>query len=242
MSLDLASGFLYNKTMKTKNVLSVSSSGDQFRQRLVTQSRELFFRYGFSRVSMDELAEDLGISKATIYRYFPDKESLLREVLKEVRGAMLSQLEELQSKAELSCREKLMNFFTSLGQTMSLINRELLKDIRFKLPDVWQEIEAFRREKIFPIFCQMVLEGVKKGEFRSDLDARLFLEIFYFLAQEFVNPDWLVKNDYAPSQLLDSIMRILFFGIFLEKDKAAGGKNGRHEKNKKRKGHKDEKK
>jgi len=155
---------------------------------------------------------------------------------------MLSQLEELQSKAELSCREKLMNFFTSLGQTMSLINRELLKAIRFKLPDVWQEIEAFRREKIFPIFCQMVLEGVKKGEIRSDLDARLFLEIFYFLAQEFVNPDWLVKNDYAPSQLLDSIMRILFFGIFLEKDKAAGGKNGRHEKNKKRKGHKDEKK
>ncbi|MBC7365122.1 MAG: TetR/AcrR family transcriptional regulator, partial [Candidatus Aminicenantes bacterium] len=159
--------------MKTKSVLSVSSTGDQLRQRLLAQSRELFFRYGFSRVSMDELAEELGISKATIYRYFPDKESLLREVLREVREATLSELEELQKRSELRCREKLMSFFTSLGQTMSLINRELLKDIKFKLPDIWQEIEAFRREKIFPVFCQIVLEGVKKGEIRSDLDARL---------------------------------------------------------------------
>lgn len=185
---------------------------------------------------MDELAEELGISKATIYRYFPDKESLLREVLREVREATLSELEELQKRSELRCREKLMSFFTSLGQTMSLINRELLKDIKFKLPDIWQEIEAFRREKIFPVFCQIVLEGVKKGEIRSDLDARLFLEIFYFLAQEFVNPDWLVRNDYAPTQLLHSIMRILFFGIFLGNDKTAGRKTRQKKDKKKRKG------
>ncbi|MGB9836006.1 MAG: TetR/AcrR family transcriptional regulator [Candidatus Saccharicenans sp.] len=202
--------------MKTKLVSKVSSTGDPLRQRLLVRSRELFFRHGFSRVSMDELAEDLGISKATIYRYFPDKESLLREVLKEVRESMLAELERLRADCKLSCREKLMSFFTSLGQTMSSISRELLKDIRFRLPEIWQEIETFRREKIFPVFCGLVREGVKKGEIRSDLDARLFLEIFYFLAQEFVNPDWLVKNDYAPSQLLESMMRILFFGIFLK--------------------------
>lgn len=202
--------------MKTKLVSKVSSTEDPLRRRLLVRSRELFFRHGFSRVSMDELAEDLGISKATIYRYFPDKESLLREVLKEVRESMLAELERLRADRKLSCREKLMSFFTSLGQTMSSISRELLKDIRFRLPEIWQEIETFRREKIFPVFCGLVLEGVKKGEIRSDLDARLFLEIFYFLAQEFVNPDWLVKNDYAPSQLLESMMRILFFGIFLK--------------------------
>ncbi|MBC7363807.1 MAG: DUF2188 domain-containing protein [Candidatus Aminicenantes bacterium] len=93
-----------------------------------------------------------------------------------------------------------------------------------------------RREKIFPVFCQIVLEGVKKGEIRSDLDARLFLEIFYFLAQEFVNPDWLVRNDYAPTQLLHSIMRILFFGIFLGNDKTAGRKTRQKKDKKKRKG------
>lgn len=215
--LTAADRFFYHKTMKTKSVLSVSEGNqDLLRRRILTRSQELFFRHGFNRVSMDELAEDLGISKATIYRYFPDKKSLLREVLKEVREALLSRLEQLRADEKLSSREKLLSFFRFFGQAMSSMDRELLKDIKSGLPDIWQEIESLRREKVFPIFCSIVLEGVKKGEIRSDLDARLFLEIFFFLVQEFINPDWLVRNDYSPSQLLDSIMRILFYGIFLE--------------------------
>ncbi|MFI6493485.1 TetR/AcrR family transcriptional regulator [Streptomyces sp. NPDC050564] len=41
----------------------------------------LFFAPGFARVSMDDLARELGMSKKTIYRHFPDKRSLLAAVL-----------------------------------------------------------------------------------------------------------------------------------------------------------------
>ncbi|MGW2938187.1 TetR/AcrR family transcriptional regulator [Streptomyces sp. NPDC001156] len=41
----------------------------------------LFFAPGFARVNMDDLARELGMSKKTIYRHFPDKRSLLTAVL-----------------------------------------------------------------------------------------------------------------------------------------------------------------
>src|SRR5215468_11664853 len=51
------------------------------RQRIVDAARAHFFSHGFRRVTMDDLAEELGISKKTLYAYFPGKFDLLEAVL-----------------------------------------------------------------------------------------------------------------------------------------------------------------
>ena len=43
------------------------------RQRIVEAARAHFFSHGFRRVTMDDLAEELGISKKTLYAHFPGK-------------------------------------------------------------------------------------------------------------------------------------------------------------------------
>ncbi|MEN1889514.1 TetR/AcrR family transcriptional regulator [Streptomyces mirabilis] len=68
--------------METNFVSRVSSSGDEQRaDAIVEAAGRLFFGAGFARVSMDDLARELGMSKKTIYRHFPDKRSLLVAVL-----------------------------------------------------------------------------------------------------------------------------------------------------------------
>src|SRR5437868_15506001 len=55
--------------------------GPGARQRIVDAARAHFFSHGFRRVTMDDLAEELGISKKTIYAHFPGKFELLEAVL-----------------------------------------------------------------------------------------------------------------------------------------------------------------
>jgi hypothetical protein len=40
--------------------------------------------------------------------------------------------------------------------------------------------------------------------------------MFWYLVQEFMNPDWIISHDYSPSELLQSIIDIVFYGIFVE--------------------------
>src|SRR6058998_2879115 len=54
---------------------------DPNRQRIVDAARAHFFSHGFRRVTMDDLAEELGISKKTLYAHFPGKFDLLEAVL-----------------------------------------------------------------------------------------------------------------------------------------------------------------
>ena len=50
-------------------------------ERIVKKAHELFMRYGIRSVSMDEVANHLGMSKKTIYQYYADKDELVDAVI-----------------------------------------------------------------------------------------------------------------------------------------------------------------
>jgi AcrR family transcriptional regulator len=73
--------------METKIVSSVSED-ERRAEVILAAASELFLAPGPGRVSMDDLARDLGMAKKTIYRHFPDKHSLLTAVLDRRFGAI----------------------------------------------------------------------------------------------------------------------------------------------------------
>jgi AcrR family transcriptional regulator len=58
----------------------MTEGGDQTRERLVAAARELYLRDGPERFSLREVARQVGLSPAAVYRHFADKETLLRAV------------------------------------------------------------------------------------------------------------------------------------------------------------------
>src|SRR5215469_12163978 len=65
----------------TNKSRSRSRKNASTRQRIVGAARAHFFSHGFRSVTIDDLAEELGISKKTLYAHFPGKFDLLEAVL-----------------------------------------------------------------------------------------------------------------------------------------------------------------
>ena len=53
------------------------------KERILQKANDLFRRYGFKSITMDEIATQLGASKKTIYQYFSDKDELVEAVVKQ---------------------------------------------------------------------------------------------------------------------------------------------------------------
>ena len=64
-------------------------------QRIVDAARVHFFNHGFRSVTMDDLAEELGISKKTLYAHFPGKFDLLEAVLADKLAGVEAKLKEV---------------------------------------------------------------------------------------------------------------------------------------------------
>ncbi len=67
-------------------------------------ARDLFSKYGYKKVSMDEVAKGAGVTKKTIYTYFKDKESMFKYFIDEELQIMKDELEKLE-KSDLSFAE-----------------------------------------------------------------------------------------------------------------------------------------
>ena len=51
------------------------------KEKISNYSQDVFFKSGFYKITMDEIAKGLRISKKTIYKYFPSKKNLLEAIV-----------------------------------------------------------------------------------------------------------------------------------------------------------------
>lgn len=190
------------------------------KQRIMMEARGLFFRYGFSKVTMDEAAEALGMSKKTLYRYFPSKEELLEEVTAAHMEECDSTLKGICRREDISPLEKLKLTMAYITGQFSRMSEPLMHDLRRNTPHIWKRVEEHRQKNIESDFGSLIREGRQKGLFRKDVDERLFILIYSGVVRDILNPETLSGLPLKPSQVYDAICKVLFEGLLTDKARA----------------------
>jgi AcrR family transcriptional regulator len=176
----------------------------------------MFFQRGFLRVTADEIAAELGISKATLYKAFSSKEEMLGAAVREVINEMAARVERLIGDDSPGFVEKMVALFAFLGTRLSQFGPLLLRDIQKSAPGIWKEIDEFRRDKIFRNFKVILEAGHKQGLFRGDIDMDLLLRMFLKLVEEFVNPAEIVRSGRSPAETFESVIKVFFQGVLTD--------------------------
>jgi TetR/AcrR family transcriptional regulator, cholesterol catabolism regulator len=211
--------------MKTKSVFLVSKAErpaeDPLRRRIVCESRELFLRLGYAPVTTGEIARRLGISKATLYKHFATKGDLLKAVVRTIEAEILAGVEPIVADPSLDFLDKLVRLATHIGDWLSRVGRVLAGDLRRNAPEVWAEVDRFRREKILANFAGLLEAGVAEGVVRADIDRDLVLAMLLDLVQNFINPDALLENRRSAREVFGTLFRLVFEGILTGRARAA---------------------
>lgn len=194
---------------------------DQIRSRIVRAAREKFLLHGFSRVTTEELTSALGISKKTLYKFFSSKEELLRSVLQTITHETAGHLEGIIQDESMEFVEKLQALLRFLGKQFTRIGRPFMEDLQKSTPELWEEVESFRHEKLLLNFRKLFEEGMKKGKIRPDLDPEFLTLIYTSTIESVVNPWVLSKLPLSGSQALTTIIEVYFHGILTEEARSA---------------------
>jgi AcrR family transcriptional regulator len=128
--------------VKTNGVSKVSkASGPSrgafpaLRARIVEAAAALFLSRGFIRVTSDEIAGRLGISKATLYKAFPGKEAILRAVVRRIMNEILAGVERVIADDSLGFVEKMVALLSFLGARMARFEPVLIRDLQRRSGD-----------------------------------------------------------------------------------------------------------
>ena len=142
------------------------------KERIQLKTTELFLQFGIRSVSMDDIANALGMSKKTLYQYYADKDELVQGVIDQHLG---------KSESDCSlCRLKSADAIHEIFLTMEQISEELSNMNPMLLYDLekfhYKAFQRFREHK--DKFLRKVVQdniewGMREGVYRDDIDVEI---------------------------------------------------------------------
>ena len=139
------------------------------RAKILKTAGELFFKFGIRSVSIDDICNELHISKKTFYTIFKQKDELVVELLD-----AMSQKKEKDYRAALGST---LNVLDLLMQSFKkLHNHSMEKHLAFGYdlekfyPELWHERQMMLKEMDLKYMAQMLLLGIEQGMYREDIN------------------------------------------------------------------------
>jgi AcrR family transcriptional regulator len=190
------------------------------RERIVATAERIFFLGGFSRVLMDDLARELGMSKKTLYSHFGSKEELLRAVLVRRTGEVEQGLEAI-IRARESFPLKLGHLARFLQSNVAEVSPVFVEDIRRYAPECFQVVEEFRGRAIPRYFGRLFEEGIRSGHVRRQVNRDLLIRMLVLSIQGIIRPAMVEQLRLRPREALEHILAIIFDGILTPRGRRA---------------------
>ncbi|MEO6132525.1 MAG: TetR/AcrR family transcriptional regulator [Saprospiraceae bacterium] len=147
-------------------------------EQILTAARKRFGHYGLSKTAMVDIANDIGMSKASLYYYFKDKESIFKAVIEKEQILFVQEMKKMiqsSNKAEWMLNEYVTLRISVLKKMLTLGKFTYSSFLEFK-PQIGCLMQDFKKEEI--VMIADILEfGVKTNQFSID-DIQKYAEFF----------------------------------------------------------------
>ncbi len=189
-------------------------------QRIVAAARNHFFAHGFRSVTMDDLAEELGMSKKTLYAAFPSKLDLLHAVLLDKFRHVEADLDRVMAAVSTDVLGALHQLLACMQRHAGEIQPPFVRDIRREAPEVFKTVEDQRRKIIQRYFGKIFEEGRRAGIIRKDIPTRLMIEMLVGVTEAIMNPPKMAELGLTPKSGYISVITVMLEGLLTEKGRS----------------------
>lgn len=167
MFLTIAAGNVrYTSAVPKLWAQTVKTHRRAVRDALLDTAARLVAQHGLRSVTMAQIAEDTGIGRATLYKYFPDVESILGAWHERQVGAHLEQLAALGNERG-SASERLKAVLAAYAMIQHELRIAHASELAVHLHRGEHVTRAQRRLRDF--IRELLVQGAKAGELRDDI-------------------------------------------------------------------------
>jgi TetR/AcrR family transcriptional regulator, cholesterol catabolism regulator len=144
----------------------------EMKERIQLKAEELFKRYGIRSVTMDEISNQLGISKKTLYQSYTDKEEIVSAVFERMMGENKRLCLMDREKADNAIHEVFLAFDHVL-EMFTEMNPAIIYDLQKYHPNVYVKFNAYKYEFLYNVIKENLLRGIKEEIYRPELNVEI---------------------------------------------------------------------
>jgi len=182
------------------------------KQKIILKSTELFLSFGFKSVTMDDIANELGISKKTIYVHFANKTKLVEAVTFVLFETICNGIDGICDASKNPIEE----LYDIKMYVMNHLKNEKTSP-QYQLKKYYPQIHDALRVKQFDLMYESVKESLQKGVdttlFRENIDvdfiARMYFNGMTGIKDVSIFPQDIFTMDYLMESYLEYHLRAI---------------------------------
>ena len=182
------------------------------KEKIISKSEELFFSLGFKSVTMDDIANAMGISKKTIYAHFSNKTELVEVVTFSVLDHISEGIDRINA-ASINPIEELYDIKMFVINYLKSVKVSPQHQLKKYYPQIYERLQIKQFEKMHSSFENSLKMGMNTGLFRPDIDVN-FISRLYFngvtaIRDISVFPESLFDKNYLFESYLEYHLRAI---------------------------------
>ena len=182
------------------------------KEKIVKAAIKEFLEFGYTKVTVDEVAKSAGVSKKTIYQHFNSKEDIFWEVIRCRKSEKFDMFQDIYD-LDIDFLEKMRLIGYRNAKDLSTAPITFLKDLQRNAPELSRKVEELRRESVVRIFEDFYQRGVEENYFRKDIPVVIVSEMYYAMMNHMFTIA-IDSNQHSIEELYDYLSMIFFEGVF----------------------------
>jgi TetR/AcrR family transcriptional regulator, cholesterol catabolism regulator len=156
----------------------------EIRDKIIKDAGKLFIEDGIKLVTMDMIAQSMGISKRTIYENFKDKDDLLSNFLMDIFMQHKKRALEIMSTSR-NVIEALFNFGLFQHDSMKTINPLFFEDLKKYHFDIYAKVINSGEIRNHEITYTILKRGQNEGVFIKEIDLEVANRFIHYMMDFF---------------------------------------------------------
>jgi TetR/AcrR family transcriptional regulator, biofilm operon repressor len=150
------------------------------KEKIIAKATDLFLKLGFKSVTMDDIAEEMCISKKTIYKYFCNKEILIAETTEIVHKAIHHSIDTIVAQDHNAIAEnfEIRKMFKEMFKASESSPSYQLKK---HYPEIYGKVMSREINECNAVFKQNIERGIDQGLYRREVQIETYVGFYYNL-------------------------------------------------------------
>jgi len=175
------------------------------KDEILKKAIDLFLNYGFKSVTMDDIANELGISKKTIYSHYSTK-------LKLIEATTFHVFEKINSGICTIC-SKNHNPIEEIYMIKSLVMDQLKDEktspqyqLQKYYPKIFEILKQKQFESVNECISSNLQQGIEQGYYHHELDVNFITRLYFNGLMGIKNLELFPTDDFSSTYLMDSFL------------------------------------
>ncbi len=186
------------------------------KKTILEHAARMFLKNGIRVITMDDIANELGISKRTLYDIFESKELIISQIVDSHIENENKAFDKILNQSENSI-DMMLKLSKFIFVMYNKLHPSVLSDLKKYYSNIWQRIEKFHNDSIRQIIELNLLNGMKEYLYRENIDPAIISLFYVKQLQLFSDEENIHFEKKSKSEVIQQFVDHNMYGLMTDK-------------------------